>query len=154
MSFASFCVFTYTHPVSFLSKCHRKEPQRSSCAFYRAAAKKILRFPGLKLKRPAISRKKNFFFQTQKEVLACALFLGCTVSYDMYFCILVVTASWITNFCALLSWLLQIACLVQISGGCKRSSRELGALLGELAHWARYSVMRTTNNSTHQIYFK
>ena len=31
MSFASLCVFTYTHPVSFLSKCHRKEPQRSSC---------------------------------------------------------------------------------------------------------------------------
>ena len=31
MSFASLCVFTYTHPVSFLSKCDRKEPQRSSC---------------------------------------------------------------------------------------------------------------------------
>ena len=116
MSFASLCVFTYTYPVSFLSKCHRKEPQRSSCAFYHATAKKILWFPGLKLKRPAISRKKNFL-QTQKEVLARALFLGCTVSYYMCFCILVVTASWIKNLCALLSWLLQIACLVQISGG-------------------------------------
>ena len=31
MSFASLCVFTYTYPVSFLSKCHRKELQRSSC---------------------------------------------------------------------------------------------------------------------------
>ena len=30
MSFASLCVFTYTHPVSFLSKCHRKEPQRTA----------------------------------------------------------------------------------------------------------------------------
>ena len=48
--------------------------------FYHAAAKKFLRFPGLKLKRPAISRKKNFFLRTQKEVLARALFLGCTVN--------------------------------------------------------------------------
>ena len=31
VSFASLCVFTYTYPVSFLLKCHRKEPQRSSC---------------------------------------------------------------------------------------------------------------------------
>ena len=31
MSFASLCVFTYTYPVPFLSKCHRKEPQRSFC---------------------------------------------------------------------------------------------------------------------------
>ena len=37
---------------------------------------------------------------------------------------------------------------------CKRSPRELGALLGEPALWARYSVTRTTNNSTHKIYFK
>ena len=41
--------------------------------FYHATAKKFLQFPGLKLKGPAISR-------TQKEVLACALFLGCTVA--------------------------------------------------------------------------
>ena len=47
--------------------------------FYHAATKKFLRFPGLELKRPAISRKNNFFLQTQKEVLARALFLGCTV---------------------------------------------------------------------------
>ena len=40
---------------------------------YRATAKKFLRFPGLKLKQPAIS------LRTQKEVLARALFLGCTV---------------------------------------------------------------------------
>ena len=53
---------------------------RKFLRFYHAAAKKFLRFPGLKLKRPEISRKKNFFLQTQKEVLACALFLGCTVS--------------------------------------------------------------------------
>ena len=50
--------------------------------FYHAAAKNFLRFPGLKLKRPAISRKKNFL-QTQKEVLARALFLGCTVPANM-----------------------------------------------------------------------
>ena len=31
MSFASLCVFTDMHPVSFLSKCHRKKLQRSSC---------------------------------------------------------------------------------------------------------------------------
>ena len=48
--------------------------------FYHAATKKFLRFPGLKLKRPAISHRKNFFLRTQKEVLACALFLGCNVS--------------------------------------------------------------------------
>ena len=35
----------------------------------------------------------------------------------MHFYILVVTASWIKNSRALLSWFLQIACLVQISGG-------------------------------------
>ena len=50
--------------------------------FYHAATKKFLRFPGLKLKRPAISRKKNFFLRTQKEVLARALFLGCTVNLN------------------------------------------------------------------------
>ena len=47
--------------------------------FYHATAKKFLWFPGLKLKRSAISRKKNFFLWTQKEVLAHALFLGSTV---------------------------------------------------------------------------
>ena len=46
--------------------------------FYRVTAEKFLRFPGLKLKRPEISRKKNFFFRTQKEVLARAISLGCT----------------------------------------------------------------------------
>ena len=55
----------------------------SSCKealrFYHATAKKFLRFPGLKLKRPAISCKKNFFLWMQKELLAHALFLGCTV---------------------------------------------------------------------------
>ena len=50
--------------------------------FYHAAAKKFLRFPGLKLKRLAISRKKNFFLRTQQEVLAHALFLGCTVFFN------------------------------------------------------------------------
>ena len=73
MSFASLCVFTYAYPVSFLLMCHCKVPRRT--------AKKFLRFPGLKLKRPAISRKKNFFLRTQKEVLEIALFLGSTVRF-------------------------------------------------------------------------
>ena len=47
--------------------------------FYLSPAKKFWRFPGLKLKRPAISHKKNFFLRPQKEVLAHALFLSCTV---------------------------------------------------------------------------
>ena len=46
--------------------------------FYRAAAKKFLQFPGPTLKWPAISCKKDFFLRMQKEVLAHALFLGCT----------------------------------------------------------------------------
>ena len=88
MSFASLRVFTYAYPVLFLSKWHAKNRKevlavqtsyrKKFLRFYHAAAKKFLRFPGLKVKRPAISRK-NFFLQTQKEVLACALFLGCTV---------------------------------------------------------------------------
>ena len=89
MSFAALCVFTYAYPVSL----SRKEPQRSSCGLnttrkffrsYHAGAKKFLQFPGLKLKRPTMSRKKNFFLQTQKEVLAHALFLGCTVEQLAY----------------------------------------------------------------------
>ena len=47
--------------------------------YYRATANKFLWFPELKLKQPTISRKKNFCLRTQKEVLARALILGCTV---------------------------------------------------------------------------
>ena len=83
MSFASLCIFTYMYPVPL-------SPQRTAKKFLRfehPTAKKFLRFyhattkkfPGLELKRPAMSRKKSFFLRTQKEVLACALFLGCTV---------------------------------------------------------------------------
>ena len=32
VSFASLSAFTYAYPVSFLSKCYRKEPQRRSCS--------------------------------------------------------------------------------------------------------------------------
>ena len=52
--------------------------------FYFAASKKFLQFPGLKLKRPAIRRKKNFL--TQKEVLARALFLGCSAVRQFKVC--------------------------------------------------------------------
>ena len=108
MSFASLCISTYTYPVSFLSKCTPKKflrfehptakkflrfyhataqkllqfkhpTTKKFLRFYHATAKRFLRFPELNLKRPAISRKKNLFLRTQKEALACALFLGCTV---------------------------------------------------------------------------
>ena len=60
-------------------------PQRTAkkfLRFYHATAKKFLQFPELKLKQPAISHKKNFCLWTQKEVLAHALFLGCTVCQE------------------------------------------------------------------------
>ena len=52
---------------------------RKFLRFEHPTAKKILWFPELKLKQPALSHKKNFL-QAQKEVLASALFLGCTVT--------------------------------------------------------------------------
>jgi len=51
--------------------------------FEHPTTKKILWFPGLKLKQPTISHKKNFL-QARKEVLARALFLGCTVTLLQY----------------------------------------------------------------------
>ena len=89
MSFALLCAsLTRTLSCSFQSVTQRtakkflqfKHPTaKKFFPFYHAATKKFLWFPGLKLKRPATSRKKNFFLRTQKEVLARALFLGCTV---------------------------------------------------------------------------
>ena len=92
MSFASLYVCTYTYPscpvpfkVSTPQRTAKKflrfkhPTAKNFLRFYHATAKKFLWFPGLKLKRPTISRKKSFFLRTQKEVLARALFLGCTV---------------------------------------------------------------------------
>ena len=70
------------HFAFSLTRTLSRSFQRTAKKFLRfehPTAKKFLRFPGLKLKRSAISRKKNFFLWTQKEVLAHALFLGCTV---------------------------------------------------------------------------
>ena len=87
------CVFRYTLHFHLHAPClvpFKVSPQRTAkkflgfeyptakkfLRFYHATGKKFLRFPELKLKRPAISCKKNFCLRTQKEVLARALFLG------------------------------------------------------------------------------
>ena len=97
MSFASLCVFTYipclvpfkVSPQRTAKKFLQLEHPNAKkfLRFCHATAKKgFLRFPELKLKQPAISRKKNFCLRTQKEVLARALFLGGTVqSYNILY---------------------------------------------------------------------
>ena len=90
MSFSSLCVFTYAYPVSFLSKCHAKNRKevlavrtsyrKEVLALLTCSRKEVLAVSRTQAQaRPAISRKKNFFLRTQKEVLAHALFLDCTV---------------------------------------------------------------------------
>ena len=47
--------------------------------FYHATAKKFMRFPGLKLKRPAISHKKLLLADAKRSSCACIIFgLYCT----------------------------------------------------------------------------
>ena len=72
LSLRSLCVFTYTYPVSFLRKevlallsCNRKEV----LAVSRTQAQATRNQP-----------QEEVFLRMQKEVLARALFLGCTVN--------------------------------------------------------------------------
>ena len=89
MSFASLCVFTYSYPVSFLLKCHAKNRKEvlavrtSYCkevlALLTCSRKEVLAVSRTQA-QPTLSCKKNLL-RTQKEVLARALFLGCTVGH-------------------------------------------------------------------------
>ena len=82
MSFASLCAFSYAYPVSFLSKCHAKN-RKEVLAVRTSYRKEVLALLSCSRKEVlAVSRTQAQATRnqprTQKEVLARALFLGCT----------------------------------------------------------------------------
>ena len=89
MSFPSLWVFTYTHPVSFLSMCHHKEPEevvavrpsylKEVLALLSFKHKEILGVSKTRAQAARNQPQEELLLVDIKEVLAHALSLGCTV---------------------------------------------------------------------------